>query len=81
MSLRIERPARAPHGWPELWFEIVSTILGLVVVALVGWVGTTLVAMRDDILFLKVQLPEVNRRLDRVETRVDALDGLRERGR
>jgi hypothetical protein len=44
-----------------------------VVAGLVGWIGLTLVGMRDDILWLKAQTPEVNRRLDRVEARVDLL--------
>ncbi len=59
---------------PERWFEVFSAILGLVVAGLVGWIGLTLVGMRDDILFLKAQLPEVNRRLDRVEVRLDLFE-------
>jgi hypothetical protein len=58
---------------PERWFEVFSAVLGLVVAGLVGWIGLTLVGMRDDILWLKAQTPEVNRRLDRVEARVDLL--------
>jgi uncharacterized membrane protein YccC len=76
MSLEAQRMLRVP----ERWFEVFSAVLGLVVAGLVGWIGLTLVGMRDDILFLKAQIPEVDRRLDRVEVRVDAIEarGLRE---
>jgi PII-like signaling protein len=59
---------------PERWFEVVSTILGLVVVGLLGWFGNMQIGMRDDIHTLKDQLPAIVERVDRLESRVDKLD-------
>jgi hypothetical protein len=42
-----------------------------VAVALLGWTGSQLIAMRDDIHTLKDALPSIEARVDRLESRED----------
>ncbi len=53
------------------WLQAVTTALALVAVALLGWTGTQLIAMRDDIHTLKDALPSLEARVTRLETRQD----------
>ncbi len=53
------------------WLQAVTTALALVAVALLGWTGSQLIAMRDDIHTLKDALPSIEARVDRLENRQD----------
>jgi TRAP-type C4-dicarboxylate transport system permease small subunit len=53
------------------WLQAVTTALALVAVALLGWTGSQLIAMRDDIHSLKDALPSLQARVDRLESRQD----------
>jgi TRAP-type C4-dicarboxylate transport system permease small subunit len=53
------------------WLQAVTTALALVAVALLGWTGSQLIAMRDDIHTLKDALPSLEARVTRLETRQD----------
>ncbi len=52
------------------WLQAVTTALALVAVALLGWTGSQLIAMRDDIHSLKDALPSLQA-VDRLESRQD----------
>jgi hypothetical protein len=53
------------------WLSAAATALALVAVALLGWTGSQLIAMRDDIHTLKDALPSIEARVTRLETRQD----------
>jgi hypothetical protein len=53
------------------WLSAAATALALVAVALLGWTGSQLIAMRDDIHTLKDALPSIEARVDRLESRED----------
>ncbi len=53
------------------WLQAVTTALALVAVALLGWTGTQLIDMRDDIHTLKDDLPSIEARVTRLEARQD----------
>jgi hypothetical protein len=70
---------------PDHWLQMTTTALVLLAVALLGWFGSELVGMRDDIHTLKDQLPELHAeigdlrmtqgdRISRLERLVDTLD-------
>lgn len=60
---------------PERWFELGSTIIGLLMVASLCWLGGQIVAMRDDLNALKVQVPLQVQGLDRRVSSVEAREG------
>ncbi len=66
MTVEDIRRFAAPH-----WLSTVATALSLVAVALLGWTGTQLIAMRDDIHTLKDNLPSIEARVTRLESRQD----------
>jgi hypothetical protein len=65
------------------WLSAAATALALVAVALLGWTGSQLIAMRDDIHSLKDALPSLQARITRLEDRedkvIDALTAQMER--
>jgi len=55
------------------WLSAAATALALVAVALLGWTGSQLIGMRDDIHTLKDALPSIEARITRLEDRQDTM--------
>lgn len=54
-------------------FEWVSGVLASILVVVLVWVGSTLMAVQQDIAVVKVQIAPTINRMDRIETKVEDL--------
>jgi hypothetical protein len=55
------------------WLQVATASAGAMIIGVLSWLAVQLVGMRDDIHSLKDDLPSIEKRVDRLEARQDAV--------